>query len=477
MLVQQVRDTGFDRGAVEPTVAATDQFASDVLLKVQELSLEVGDIAGSVEGVARFVQHQEALFSHLKEIARDMAGAIQRIDQAARSASQVAEAAAEKSGQSLTTINYAIDDIHRLVGSVQAIEERLGNLEQSLGGVRAMSRSIQTIARQTNLLALNATIEAARAGEAGKGFAVVATEVKTLARQTGEATSGIDTTVGDLSGNISHLITTSNETLDAADSVSNGVGVISQTVELFGSSIQSVERHVNDISGAASTSLSQCGQVMEEIDRFVEGVALTSQNLKAADDRITTVLDSSERLIGFIAESGFRTHDSPFIELAQATAARISALFEDAVKTGRLSMADLFDETYRPLSGTSPQQYMTRFVDFTDRVLPDIQEPVLQFSPKIAFSAAVDRNGFLPTHNRKFSQPQGSDAVWNNANCRNRRLFNDRTGLSAGRNTRAFLLQTYRRDMGGQFVMMKDVSAPIMVQGRHWGGLRIGYKL
>ena len=477
MLVQQVRSADVDREAMEPTGAAVDQFASDVLLKVQELSLEVADIAGSVEGVARFVQHQEALFGHLKDIAREMASAIKRIDEAARGASHVAEAAAEKSGQSLATINHAIDDIHRLVGSVQAIEERLGNLEHSLSGVRAMSRSIQTIARQTNLLALNATIEAARAGEAGKGFAVVATEVKTLARQTGDATSGIDSTVGDLSGNISHLITTSNETLDAADSVSNGVGVISQTVELFGSSIESVERHVNDISGAASTSLSQCGQVMDEIDRFVEGVALTSQNLKAADDRITTVLDSSERLIAFIAESGYRTHDTPFIDLARATAARIAGLFEEAVKTGRLSMSDLFDETYRPIAGSSPQQYMTRFVDFTDRVLPDIQEPVFQFSPKVAFCVAVDRNGFLPTHNRKFSQPQGKDAVWNNANCRNRRLFNDRTGLSAGRNTRAFLLQTYRRDMGGQFIMMKDVSTPILVQGRHWGGLRIGYKL
>jgi methyl-accepting chemotaxis protein len=90
----------------------------------------------------------------------------------------------------------------------------------------------------------------------------------------------------------------------------------------------------------------------------------------------------------------------------------------------------------------------------------------------------VDRNGYLPTHNRKYSQPQGADPVWNNANCRNRRIFNDRTGLRAGRNTEPFLLQTYRRDMGGgQFVMMKDISAPIIVQGRHWGGLRIGYRI
>ena len=33
-------------------------------------------------------------------------------------------------------------------------------------------------------------------------------------------------------------------------------------------------------------------------------------------------------------------------------------------------------------------------------------------------------------------------------------------------------------DMGnGTFAMMKDVSAPIFVKGRHWGGVRIGYKV
>ena len=64
----------------------------------------------------------------------------------------------------------------------------------------------------------------------------------------------------------------------------------------------------------------------------------------------------------------------------------------------------------------------------------------------------------------------------NTANGRNRRIFNDRVGLRAGQNTKPFLLQSYRRDMGGIFVAMKDASAPIFVQGRHWGGLRLAYK-
>ena len=57
-------------------------------------------------------------------------------------------------------------------------------------------------------------------------------------------------------------------------------------------------------------------------------------------------------------------------------------------------------------------------------------------------------------------------------------MFNDRTGLASGTHTKPFLLQTYRRDMGaGQYALMKDVSAPIWVKGRHWGGLRIGFRI
>ena len=142
----------------------------------------------------------------------------------------------------------------------------------------------------------------------------------------------------------------------------------------------------------------------------------------------------------------------------------------------QLHEAQLFDRTYVPISGTAPQQVRTAYVDVFDRLLPPIQEPVLEFDAKVVFCAAVDVNGYLPTHNRKFSQPQGNDEVWNTAHCRNRRIFDDRVGLKAGRSTAPFLLQVYRRDMGGgEFKMMKDLSSPIRVNGKHWGGVRLAY--
>ena len=139
----------------------------------------------------------------------------------------------------------------------------------------------------------------------------------------------------------------------------------------------------------------------------------------------------------------------------QTAARKVSEAFERGVANGALSAADLFDRNLTPIPGSNPQQFMARCTEFCDKVLPDIQEAALTSSDRVVFCVALDENGYLPTHNRKFSQPQGNDPVWNAANCRNRRIFNDRVGLAAGRNTRPFLLQTYRRDMGGgNFVLM-----------------------
>jgi len=189
------------------------------------------------------------------------------------------------------------------------------------------------------------------------------------------------------------------------------------------------------------------------------------------------LLEASEGLIAMIAESGVETSDAPLIRTVVETARRIANAFETAIERGEVRLEQLMDENYREIPGTDPKQYLTDYVEFTDRVLPQIQDPIQKSDPRIVFCVAWAKGGYLPTHNPNYRLPQGKDPVWNSANCRNRRLFNDRAVKKVAANTRPFLLQTYRRDMGGgNFVLMKDLSSPIFISGRHWGAFRMGIR-
>ena len=239
----------------------------------------------------------------------------------------------------------------------------------------------------------------------------------------------------------------------------------------------SVGEEINAVAKAATSNLSHCDMVIAELSNLAKGVDLSSTDLKQADDRVARLLDLSERLIELIAGSGVETSDSPLIRIAIDTAKQIAAAFETGLARSDISLAQLMDEKYREIPGTNPKQYLTDYVAFTDKILPPIQDPIQKIDPRIVFCVAWAKGGYLPTHNPNYRLPQGADPVWNNANCRNRRLFNDRAVHKVAANTKPFLLQTYRRDMGGgNFVLMKDVSSPIYVRGRHWGAFRIGFR-
>jgi methyl-accepting chemotaxis protein len=157
----------------------------------------------------------------------------------------------------------------------------------------------------------------------------------------------------------------------------------------------------------------------------------------------------------------------------------LTKIFETAVATGAVALDDLFDTDYVEIPGSNPVQYRTKFLDWADRALPAFQEEFVARDKRLAFCAAVDRNGYLPVHNKIYSHPQRpGEVAWNTANCRNRRIFNDTAGLAAGRNQRSYLIQSYARDMGnGAAIMMREIDVPIRIRGRHWGGFRTAYKL
>ena len=174
-------------------------------------------------------------------------------------------------------------------------------------------------------------------------------------------------------------------------------------------------------------------------------------------------------------------HDenTEFVTRAMEAGVQLNQMFEHAVASGAVSMEALFDTDYVEIPGSNPLQHRTRILDWADRALPAFQEAFLAKDPRMVFCVAIDRNGYLPVHNKIYSHPQrAGDVAWNTANSRNRRIFNDPAGLAAGRNQRTYLIQSYARDMGnGNTVMMREIDVPIRVRGKHWGGFRTAYKL
>jgi methyl-accepting chemotaxis protein len=169
----------------------------------------------------------------------------------------------------------------------------------------------------------------------------------------------------------------------------------------------------------------------------------------------------------------------PLIERSQTAAREIAALLERSIATGETSEDDIFAVDYTPIEGTDPLQHATKLLPKLERWFTPLQEQLKASDPRIVFCCAVDRNGYLPVHNVEYSKPQRpGETVWNAANSRNRRIFDDRAGLTCARSTQPWMIHAYRRDMGGgKIIVLKEYVAPITVRGKHWGGFRCAYRL
>ncbi len=151
---------------------------------------------------------------------------------------------------------------------------------------------------------------------------------------------------------------------------------------------------------------------------------------------------------------------------------KVTKQLENLISRKELTINQLFDTFYIPIPNTSPQKYNTQYDKYTDLYLQNTLDEFLERDGKILFVVAVDVNGYLPTHNSRYSKKLTGNAQIDAKDNRTKRIFNDRTGLAAARNEKEHLIQKYNRDTGES---MADLSVPIYIKGRHWGAIRIGY--
>lgn len=433
------------------------------------------------------------LAGHLKQIdadahrqlrvVEDVAGQARDLTRITREMADDLGTVAAANARALASVDGSVDALKAsssssqdVAGWVGQLDGELSTVEETLRMVSRANQRIAEIAKQVNILAVNARIEAARAGEMGRGFAVVAEAINALSKETSSAATDVTSSTGTLTGLISGLRGDARDVAVHARAVLTGASQADAALSRISADVRAADADTARLTEASAAVRDAVDRFAPSFDALDQALRATAQGVLHATERAEEIVDLSETSVQLAVELGAANADAALIELVQDRALEIGAAFEQAIESGQISLQALFDTRYQPVPGTDPQQVMAPFTLLTDAILPAIQEPILHADPRIAFSAAIDRNGYIPTHNRKFSEPQGDDPVWNAAHCRNRRIFGDRVGLKSGRNTSPFLMQTYRRDMGGgRYVLMKDVSAPIYVQGRHWGGLRLGF--
>lgn len=165
--------------------------------------------------------------------------------------------------------------------------------------------------------------------------------------------------------------------------------------------------------------------------------------------------------------------EQEMLAVATEFSRRCGEAMERWISGKEVSQERLFNSMYYPVPKTDPPKFTTDWDRLADRDVQGIEEAMLAKSPVMVYAVLVDKFGYLPTHNVRYSQPLTGNLANDLVNNRTKRIFNDRTGIAAARSKAPFLVQRYQRDTGE---IMADLSVPVMLGGNHWGAVRLGYR-
>ena len=431
------------------------------------------------ESMARESQRQAGEVQSVATAVDKLSVSMASVDAKARETLEIASVAQERAGAGKKVGTAAAANMESVGLAVQGAATAMHELTERSRAISGITASIKEIADQTNLLALNAAIEAARAGEQGRGFAVVADEVRKLAEKSAAAAAEITAMLAGVQSDVDKSAIAIGTATGTAKSSANMAREMAGTLGQIQQGATETSVNVNDVALAVSEQV-KATELITTLTSTIKAISVAGEAqaniIKNEVEYISVVAAGFNEIKRMFSIDEFSVHAMALHEAMRSRAVQLAGqagkAIEAAIRSGRISEADVFDEQYTPIPNTEPSKFHTKYDAIFDQILTTFQESFLEATPEAIYAIAIDRNGYVPTHNKRFSLPLTGDLARDLVGNRTKRKFTDPVGLGCGKNRQTFLLQTYRRDTGE---IMHDMTAPITVCGCHWGGFRIGY--
>lgn len=266
-------------GTIADAYNNTIQSLRKIVTQVQSTATRVTDTShSSSDAIAKLTQQAE---EQLQEVTRalDQLEAMVSSTQAVAANARQVETALEQANQTVragdAAMNRTVDGILAIRETVAETSKKIKRLSESSQKISKVVSLIGSFTTQTQLLALNASIEATRAGEYGRGFTVVADEVRSLARQSADATREIEKLAQEIQSETSAVAAVMDTGIQQ---VVSGTGLVNETrqqlTEIINATAQ-ISQLVNGITQATQTQTQQSKSVTQAM---TDVAALASKN-------------------------------------------------------------------------------------------------------------------------------------------------------------------------------------------------------
>ncbi|MCU0551437.1 MAG: GAF domain-containing protein [Leptolyngbya sp. Prado105] len=266
-------------GTIADAYNNTIQSLRKIVTQVQTTSTKVTSTSKSSSGaITKLTQQAE---EQLQEVTRalDQLQAMVSSTQAVAANARQVETALQQANQTVRSgdaaMNRAVDGILAIRETVAETSKKIKRLSESSQKISKVVNLIGSFTTQTQLLALNASIEATRAGEYGRGFTVVADEVRSLARQSADATREIEKLAQEIQSETSAVAAAMDTGIQQ---VVSGTGLVNETRQQLTEIINATAQISQLVNGITQATLAQTQQSKVVTQSMTDVATLASKN-------------------------------------------------------------------------------------------------------------------------------------------------------------------------------------------------------